>query len=99
MPPCSVRADHISRSIGPPFWPPCPIHRPGQVVAGGFGLAAFFCASVMSGGFLTFGSAAKGLILNNYATTDRLALISRVGTRAPACHLATKAGVSLASMS
>mmetsp|Transcript_916 Transcript_916/g.2844 ORF Transcript_916/g.2844 Transcript_916/m.2844 type:complete len:492 (+) Transcript_916:151-1626(+) len=50
-----------------------------KVVAGGFGLAALFCASIMSGGFLTFGSNAQGLILNNYATTDTLALISRVG--------------------
>lgn len=34
-------------------------------------------ACYMVGGFLTFGGASKGLILNNYATTDALATISR----------------------
>ena len=33
----------------------------------------------MVGGFWTFGSAAQGLILNNYATGDPLALLARVG--------------------
>ena len=37
-----------------------------KVVAGGFGLAALLCGTIMSGGFLTFGGAAQGLILNNY---------------------------------
>jgi len=39
--------------------------------------AAIFC-SVMAGGFLTFGSASAGLILNNYAATDSLATLARL---------------------
>ena len=49
------------------------------VCAGAFGLASLLCASIMAGGFLTFGGAAKGLILNSYATTDPLALLARLG--------------------
>ena len=33
----------------------------------------------MAGGYLTFGSASQGLILNNYATSDPLAFIARLG--------------------
>merc|ERR1712242_20003 len=33
-------------------------------------------------GFLTFGNACEGLILNNYAVTDNLAIASRVGVLA-----------------
>jgi sodium-coupled neutral amino acid transporter 11 len=50
-----------------------------RVCAAGFGFAGLLTAAVMSGGFFTFGSAAKGLILNNYATADPLALLARVG--------------------
>jgi len=32
-----------------------------------------------SAGFLTFGSASSGFILNNYATADALAVVARVG--------------------
>jgi len=35
--------------------------------------------SVMTGGFLTFGSASQGLILNSYATADPLAFLARLG--------------------
>jgi len=48
-------------------------------VAGGFGLAAILCSSIMSAGFLTFGAASQCLILNNYATADPLAFIARLG--------------------
>mmetsp|Transcript_47544 Transcript_47544/g.153656 ORF Transcript_47544/g.153656 Transcript_47544/m.153656 type:complete len:477 (-) Transcript_47544:425-1855(-) len=48
-------------------------------VAGGFALAAALCGSIMSAGFLTFGSASSGFILNNYATADALAVVARVG--------------------
>jgi len=50
-----------------------------KVCAGAFGLAAILCASIMAGGFLTFGGASKGLILNSYATADPLALLARLG--------------------
>merc|ERR1719393_167364 len=33
----------------------------------------------MAGGFLTFGSASNGLILNSYATADPLAFLARLG--------------------
>ena len=35
--------------------------------------------AIMAGGFLTFGSASQGLILNNYATADPLAFLARLG--------------------
>ena len=48
------------------------------LTAGGFGLSALLTAVVMAAGFLTFGGAADGYILNNYAPTDRLAQLARV---------------------
>ena len=50
-----------------------------KVCFAAFGLAALLCASIMAGGFLTFGGASQGLILNSYATSDPLALLARVG--------------------
>ena len=44
----------------------------------GFVLAAALSALVMVAGFLTFGSASDGFILNNYAATDRLAQAARL---------------------
>ena len=49
------------------------------VCAGAFGLASLLCALVMAGGYLTFGGASQGLILNSYATSDPLALLARLG--------------------
>jgi len=46
---------------------------------GGFGLSALLCGAIMCAGFLTFGSASQGFILNNYATKDSLAFLARVG--------------------
>lgn len=43
----------------------------------GFGSAALVFCVVMVGGFLTFGSNCSGLILNNYAAVDRLAMLAR----------------------
>jgi amino acid permease len=49
-----------------------------RVVASGFAISiALFCA-IASAGFLTFGSACSGLILNNYSTKDALMGISRL---------------------
>jgi len=50
-----------------------------KVCAGAFGLASLLCAAIMAGGYLTFGGASQGLILNSYATTDPLALLARLG--------------------
>jgi len=44
----------------------------------GFSAAAVIFSIVMSGGFLTFGKASFGLILNNYAATDGLAVLARL---------------------
>jgi len=44
-----------------------------------FGGAAALMGSIMVGGYLTFGGASQGLILNNYATSDPLAFLARVG--------------------
>lgn len=49
------------------------------LAAGGFGLSAVFTAVVMAAGYLTFGSASDGYILNNYAQTDALAQAARLG--------------------
>ena len=46
-----------------------------KVCIGAFGLAAVLCGSIMAGGYLTFGGAAKGLILNSYAIADLLSLL------------------------
>jgi sodium-coupled neutral amino acid transporter 11 len=52
--------------------------RFGLLTAGGFALSAVLSAVVMVSGFLTFGGAADGYILNNYATADRLAQLARL---------------------
>jgi len=49
------------------------------VVGAGFGFAALLMGAIMVGGYLTFGAASQGIILNNYATTDPLALVARLG--------------------
>lgn len=46
--------------------------------AASFGISALIFGSMMSFGFLTFGSATTGYILNNYASTDGLATAARV---------------------
>jgi len=46
--------------------------------AGGFGLSAVLSAVFQAAGFLTFGGACDGYILNNYANSDRLAQAARV---------------------
>jgi len=48
------------------------------LTVGGFALSAVLTAIVMAAGFLTFGGASDGYILNNYAPTDRLAQLARV---------------------
>jgi sodium-coupled neutral amino acid transporter 11 len=50
-----------------------------RVCAQAFGLAALLMGSIMAGGYLTFGGASQGLILNNYATADPLAGLARLG--------------------
>lgn len=51
--------------------------RFGTVVASAYAIAAAAFTAVALLGFLTFGSNSTGLILNNYASTDPLATLSR----------------------
>mmetsp|Transcript_61336 Transcript_61336/g.72849 ORF Transcript_61336/g.72849 Transcript_61336/m.72849 type:complete len:507 (+) Transcript_61336:235-1755(+) len=54
------------------------IKRYNTVVAISFAIAIAIFAGVAGLGFLTFGSASSGLILNNYSTKDSLMSLSRV---------------------
>jgi len=49
------------------------------VCGAAFGAAALLMGSIMAGGYLTFGASSQGLILNNYATSDPLAFLARLG--------------------
>jgi len=55
------------------------VERFGKVTALGFFLAFLLMAAVLVFGFLTFGGNCEGLILNNYATKDSLAMPARAG--------------------
>jgi len=65
----------------------CELERPtvqrfAVLTAYGFGAAFLIMGLLMTFGFLTFGGSCEGLILNNYAVTDNLAIASRVGVLA-----------------
>jgi amino acid permease len=51
--------------------------RYAKVVVSSFSISALYYVFVTSFGFLTFGGASAGMILNNYSTHDILASISR----------------------
>lgn len=57
-------------------------YRLGLLTLVGFGSAFLVMASAMVLGFLTFGGASQGLILNNYASTDKLVVAARVAVLA-----------------
>jgi len=48
-----------------------------KLVTRGFGITAIISAAMMSFGFLTFGGACQGVVLNNYADFDKGATICR----------------------
>jgi len=54
------------------------IARYNKVVSSSFAISIGLFASIASLGFLTFGENASGLILNNYATNDVLASLTRI---------------------
>lgn len=54
------------------------LRRYNAVVASSFGISIFLFASIGSLGFLTFGKASSGLILNNYSGKDALMGLSRI---------------------
>jgi amino acid permease len=49
-----------------------------QVVSGAFGTSILFFILIMCTGFLTFGGATQGFVLNNYSSTDALAVLARL---------------------
>lgn len=54
------------------------VGRFGKLSTVGFGLTALISAFMMGVGFLTFGGASKGMILNNYSTLDAGATLCRL---------------------
>jgi len=54
------------------------IERFNTVVSTSFGISVAIFAAIASMGFLTFGGATSGLILNNYSTKDVLMSVSRI---------------------
>lgn len=49
-----------------------------QVIGWSFGVSVAIYGLITAAGFLTFGAASNGLILNNYSTQDIVASLSRV---------------------
>merc|ERR1712093_226131 len=72
-------ANKFFKELAPPKGGGSKVPRFHLMTAGGFGIAAVLAGLIMSSGFLTFGQAAKGLILNNYAMSDTGALLARLG--------------------
>jgi amino acid permease len=54
------------------------VERFNKVVYISFAIAILLFASITSVGYLTFGAATDGLILNNYSTRDILMNVSRI---------------------
>jgi len=54
------------------------LSRFGTLAAAGFGGTAIISAFMMAVGFLTFGGASRGMILNNYSATDAGATLCRL---------------------
>ena len=54
------------------------LERFNKVVSTSFGISVALFAAITSVGYLTFGAASSGLILNNYSTKDSLMSISRI---------------------
>uniref|UniRef100_A0A7S4F9R1 Amino acid transporter transmembrane domain-containing protein n=1 Tax=Chrysotila carterae TaxID=13221 RepID=A0A7S4F9R1_CHRCT len=72
-------APKFYNELAPPKDGGSKVGRFNLVCGGAFGLAALLCGLIMSMGFLTFGAASQGLILNNYATKDTFAFLARMG--------------------
>ncbi|KAL1520244.1 hypothetical protein AB1Y20_023714 [Prymnesium parvum] len=72
-------APKMYKELAPPADGSSKATRFNLVVCGAFSIAALLCSAIMTAGYLTFGRASQGLILNNYATADGLAFIARIG--------------------
>lgn len=71
-------APRFYNELNPPEDGSSKMPRFNLVCFGSFAIAGLIAAAVMAGGFLTFGSASQGLILNNYAVADPLAVFARL---------------------
>jgi amino acid permease len=77
---CMVSEAYTAHYNAPRFWMELKkrtVVRYAKVVVSSFSISAFYYVFVTSFGFLTFGGASAGMILNNYSTHDILASISR----------------------
>mmetsp|Transcript_33030 Transcript_33030/g.82262 ORF Transcript_33030/g.82262 Transcript_33030/m.82262 type:complete len:208 (+) Transcript_33030:1-624(+) len=78
---CSLSTAFIAHYNAPKFYASlrrASAERFSRVSAASFGVAIALFTAVTCAGYLTFGSASQGLILNNYATCDPLATAARV---------------------
>ena len=77
---CMLSTAYIAHFNAPKFYNELKnntMKRFNSVVISSFGISIAVYAAVSSMGFLTFGSATNGMILNSYATTDKLISLSR----------------------
>ena len=77
---CMLSTAYIAHFNAPKFYNELQnntMKRFNTVVISSFGISIAVYAAVSSMGFLTFGSATNGMILNSYATTDKLISVSR----------------------
>uniref|UniRef100_A0A7S2ESF5 Amino acid transporter transmembrane domain-containing protein n=1 Tax=Trieres chinensis TaxID=1514140 RepID=A0A7S2ESF5_TRICV len=77
---CMLSTAYIAHFNAPKFYRELKnntMKRFNTVVTASFGLSVALYVAVASMGFLTFGSACQGLILNNYSTKDALVGLSR----------------------
>lgn len=76
---CHYNAPKLYQELAPPADGSSKDKAFTKVALGGFGLAALVSGLMMAAGYLTFGGAAQGLILNSYAVSDPLAFVARLG--------------------
>jgi len=76
---CHYNAPQLYQELAPPTDGSSKDKEFNKVALGGFGLAALVSALMMACGYLTFGGASQGLILNSYAISDPLAFVARLG--------------------
>eukprot|EP00568_Trieres_chinensis_P019313 CAMPEP_0183320780 /NCGR_PEP_ID=MMETSP0160_2-20130417/67204_1 /TAXON_ID=2839 ORGANISM="Odontella Sinensis, Strain Grunow 1884" /NCGR_SAMPLE_ID=MMETSP0160_2 /ASSEMBLY_ACC=CAM_ASM_000250 /LENGTH=197 /DNA_ID=CAMNT_0025487547 /DNA_START=65 /DNA_END=654 /DNA_ORIENTATION=- len=78
---CMLSTSYMAHFNAPKFYTELKnntIARYNAVVSSSFAISVLFFVVMASLGFLTFGSASSGLILNNYSTKDSLMGLSRV---------------------
>ena len=72
-------ANKLYNELAPPADGSPKIGRFNAASAVAFAIAALLSGGIAAAGFLTFGASSQGLILNNYATGDRMASLARLG--------------------